>query len=60
LELAKVFIEEGNLSGKLSAFLLLFERLSSRRVFAERKAKSFEHFFRLFSCQTSVQNTKKR
>ena len=45
LELAKVFIEEGNLYAKLSAFLFLSERLSSRRIFAKREAKSSEHFF---------------
>ena len=54
------FLSKKEIFPKLSAFLFSFERFSSRRVFAERKAKSSEHFFRLFSCQTSVQNTKKR
>jgi hypothetical protein len=33
LELAKVYIEENNLS-KLSAFLFLFESFARRRIFA--------------------------
>jgi len=40
LELAKVYIEENNLS-KLSAFFyFLFESLSRRRIFAHDRAKT--------------------